>query len=106
MLITREDPVRHQAATRSGLSEYIGYFVVVAQHMMKLEAVELAFQISNDLTIRRHLWVDAVLILHDLIHDQLRVAPDLKVFNPELYNDSETIDQGLVLGGAVRCPEI
>jgi hypothetical protein len=41
MLITRKDPVRHQAATGCGLHKYVGCFVVVVQHMMKLEAMEL-----------------------------------------------------------------
>jgi hypothetical protein len=62
MLITREDPVRHRAATRCGVGEYVGCFVVVAQHMMKLEAVELALQISHSLTVRRHLWVHVIFI--------------------------------------------
>jgi hypothetical protein len=52
MLITREDPVRHRAATGCGLCEYVSCFVVVAQHMMKLEAVELALQISYGLAVR------------------------------------------------------
>jgi hypothetical protein len=63
--------VRHQAATGCGLCEYVGCFVVVAQHMMELEAVELALQITYSLTVRRHLWGHAVLVLHDLIYDQL-----------------------------------
>jgi hypothetical protein len=33
--------------------------------------VEFALQISYGLTVRRHLRVDTVLVLHDLIHDQL-----------------------------------
>jgi hypothetical protein len=42
MLITREDPVRNWASTRCGLCEYVGCFVEVTQHVMQLEAVELA----------------------------------------------------------------
>jgi hypothetical protein len=45
----------------------------------------------------------AVFVLHDLIHDQLRVNPDLKALDPELDGDSETVDRGFVLGGVVRC---
>jgi hypothetical protein len=69
MLITREDPVRNRASTGCGLCEYASYFVVVAQHMMQLEAVELALQISYVLTICHHLRVDTILVLHDLIHN-------------------------------------
>jgi hypothetical protein len=70
--------------------------------MMQLEAVELALLISYDLTARRHLWVDTILVLHDLIHDQLRIAPNLEALDPEFNSDSETVDQGFVLGGVVR----
>jgi hypothetical protein len=41
-----------------------------------------------------------------LIHDQLRVTPDLEAFDPKLDSDSEAIDQGFVLGGVVRCQEV
>jgi hypothetical protein len=68
---------------------------------VQLEAVELALQISYGLAICRHLRVNAVLVLHDLSHDQLRVAPDLETFDPELDCDPETVDQSFVLGGVV-----
>jgi hypothetical protein len=106
MLITREDPVRHRAVTGCGLCEYVGCFVVFAQHMMKLEAVELSLSISYSLTVRRILRVHAVFVLHDLIHDQLRDTPNLKALDAELDNDSETIDQSFVLHGVVRCREV
>jgi hypothetical protein len=58
------------------------------------------------LTVYRHLRVHTVFVLHDLIHDQLRVSPDLKALNPELDGDSKAVDQGFVLGGVVRCWEV
>jgi hypothetical protein len=106
MLVTREDPVRNRAATGCGLCEYVDCFIVVTQHMMQLKAVELALPISYDLTLRLHLRVDVDLVLHDLIHDHLRVAPDLKMLDSELDSDSETVDQGLVLGGVVLCRKV
>jgi hypothetical protein len=36
-----------------------------------------------------------------LSHDQLRVASDLEMLDPELDSDSETVDQGFVLSGVV-----
>jgi hypothetical protein len=36
-----------------------------------------------------------------LSHDQLRVASDLEMLDPELDSDSETVDQGFVLSGKV-----
>jgi hypothetical protein len=68
---------------------------------VQLEAVELALQIPYGLAICCHLRVNAVLVLHDLSHDQFRVAPDLETLDPELDSDPETVDQGFVLGGFV-----
>jgi hypothetical protein len=84
----------------------MGCLVVVAQYMVQLEAVEPALQISYSLTVRHHLRVHVVLVLHDLIHDQLRLAPDLEALDPELDSDPETVDQGFVLGGIVRSWEM
>jgi hypothetical protein len=62
--------------------------------VVQLEAVELALQISHGLAICCHLRVNAVFVLHDLSHDQFRVALDLKTLDSELYSDPETVDQG------------
>jgi hypothetical protein len=69
--------------------------------VVQLEAVELALQISYGLVICRHPRVNTILVLHDLSHDQLRVASDLEMLDPELDSDSETVDQGFVLSGVV-----
>jgi hypothetical protein len=74
--------------------------------MMQLEAVELVLQISYSLTVRHHLQVHKVFVFHDLIHDQLRVAPDLEALDPEFNGDSEAVDQGFVLSGVVQCREM
>jgi hypothetical protein len=42
MLVTCEDAVRNQASTGRGFCEYVSCLVVVAQHVVQLEAVELA----------------------------------------------------------------
>jgi hypothetical protein len=106
MLVTCKDPMRNRASAGCGLREYVNHLVVVAQHMVQLEAVELALEISYSLAARRHLQVDTILVLHDLTHDQLRVAPDLEMLDPEFDSDPETIDQGFVLSGVVSCREV
>jgi hypothetical protein len=73
---------------------------------MKLKAVELALQIAHGLAVHHHLGIHAVFVLHDLIHDQFRVFPDLKAFDLELNGDSEAVDQGFVPRGIVRCREV
>jgi hypothetical protein len=37
--------------------------------------VEFALQISNSLAISCHLRVDAILVFHDLSHDEFRITP-------------------------------
>jgi hypothetical protein len=58
------------------------------------------------LTVCRDLRVHTVFVLHDLVHDQLRVSPDLDALDLELDSDSEAVDQGFILGGVVRCQEV
>jgi hypothetical protein len=59
---------------------------------MKLESLELAFQVTYSLIVCRHLRVHAVLVLHDLVHDKLGIPPDLEVTDPELNSYSEVVD--------------
>jgi hypothetical protein len=43
VLVTREEPMQYRPSTRCSLGENVGRFVVVAQNVMDLEPVELAF---------------------------------------------------------------
>jgi hypothetical protein len=69
MLITCENAVGNRSSTGCSLREYISRLVVVAQHVVQLEAMELSLQITNGLTVRRHPRVNTILVLHDLSHD-------------------------------------
>jgi hypothetical protein len=101
MLIAREDAVWNRAATGCRFHKHIDRFIVVAQHVVQLEAMEFALQISYRLAISCHLRVNAILVFHDLSHDQFRVTPDLETLDPEFDSDPEIVDQGFVLGGVV-----
>jgi hypothetical protein len=69
--------------------------------MVQVEVMELSLQISYGLAICRHLRVNAVFVLHDLSHDQFRVAPDLETLDLELDSDPKTVDQGFILSAVV-----
>ena len=56
--------------------------------MIEFEAVELVLQPSNFLAVRHHLGVVAARLLHDLVDDQLRVAPDVEASDAQLDGDS------------------
>jgi hypothetical protein len=68
---------------------------------MKLEPVELAFQVTNGLAVCRHLRVNAVFLLHYLIHDELRISSNLETMDPELDRYSKAVDEGFILGNIV-----
>jgi hypothetical protein len=92
VLIACEDAVWNPAATGCRFHKHIGRFIVVTQHVVQLKAVEFALQISHSLAISCHLWVNAILVFHELSHDQFRVTPDLETLDPKFNSDSETID--------------
>jgi hypothetical protein len=46
------------------------------------EAVELVLQLANFLVVCSYLGVVAASLLHDLVDDKLRVAPDVKPSDP------------------------
>jgi hypothetical protein len=70
VLIAREHAVWNRAATGCCFLKHVGRFIVITQHVVQLEDVEFALQISNSLAISCDLWVNAILVFHDLSHDQ------------------------------------
>jgi hypothetical protein len=92
MLIAREDAMWNRAAIGCRFRKHIDRFIVVTQHMVQLEAVEFALQISYSLAISGHLRVKSILVFHDLSHAQFRVTPDLETLDPEFDSDPETVD--------------
>ena len=56
--------------------------------MIEFEAVEFVLQTSDLLTVCLHLGIVAARLFHDLVDDQLRVAPDVKASDAQLDGDS------------------
>jgi hypothetical protein len=84
--------VWNRAAIGCRFRKHVGHFIVVAQDLVQLEAVEFSLQISNSLAISCHLRVNAILVFHDLSHDQFRVTPNLETLDPEFNSDPVTVD--------------
>ena len=55
--------------------------------MIELEAIESILQSSDFLAICRHLGVVVVWLLHNLIDDQLGVAPNVEASDAQLDGD-------------------
>jgi hypothetical protein len=50
--------------------------------MVEFQLVELIFQAQNFVAIGLHFFITAVGVLHDLVNDELRVAPSVEAPNP------------------------
>jgi hypothetical protein len=67
----------------------LGYFcqlirglIVPSSNMVEFQPVELIFQAPNFVAIGLHFLIAAVGVLHDLVNDELRVAPSIEAPDP------------------------
>ena len=66
----------------------VGCFVEAPWDVIELEAVESVLQPSDFLAVRSHLGVVTARLLHNLVDDQLGVAPDVEASDAQLDSDS------------------
>jgi hypothetical protein len=65
--------------------------------MMKFETIKLLLKLSYLLEVCRHAGVAVIWLPHDLVNDELRVTVDVKPIDPELSEDAQAVDEGLIL---------
>ena len=56
--------------------------------MIEFKAVEFVLQPSDFLAVCSHLGIVTAQLLHDLVDDQLGVAPDVEALDAQLNGDS------------------
>ena len=88
MLVTGEDTYWHWLLARGRLRKRIGRLVEAPWDVIEFEAVKFVLQPSNLLAVHNHLSVMAVGLLHDLVDDQLGVAPDVEALDAQLDGDA------------------
>ena len=59
--------------------------------MCVLDAVELAFQLSDRFAVCIHLFAGRVLVLVELVDNQSRVSIDIEMLNTELDYNAQTM---------------
>jgi hypothetical protein len=91
---------------RRDFGELVRLLVVPAGYVVKLEAIELVLEGSYGIPVCIHFVVVTTRILHDLIDHELRVPPNVEVFDACLNGDSEAAKKGLVLRHVVRHREV
>ena len=69
--------------------------------VIELETVELVLQLVDFSAICSHLGIVVARLLHDLVDDQLGVAPDVEASNAQLYGDAQAIDERLIFSHIV-----
>jgi hypothetical protein len=65
--------------------------------VIELDAVEFVLEGTHSVAVCLHLLVVATRVLHDLVNHELRVSPDVEVFDACFDGDSEAAEEGLVL---------
>ena len=88
MLITGKDACWNRLSVGCRFCECVGRFVEAPGDMIEFEAVEFVLQPSDLLTVCLHLGIVAARLFHDLVDDQLRVAPDVEASDAQLDGDS------------------
>ena len=96
VLITGKDACWDWLSAGCCFCECVGRFVEAPGDMIEFEAVEFVLQPSDLLTVCLHLGIVAARLFHDLVDDQLRVAPDVEASEAQLDGDSQAVDERFV----------
>ena len=59
--------------------------------MCVLDAIELAFQLSDRFAVCVHLFAGRILVLVELVDDQSRVSVDIETFDTELDHNAQIV---------------
>jgi hypothetical protein len=82
---------------RRDFGEFVCLLVVPTGDVVELDVVELVLEGSYGVAVGLHLVVVTTHILRDLVNHELRVSPDVEVFDACLDGDSEAAEEGLIL---------
>ena len=87
-MIAGKDAYRDWLSAGRCFRERVGCFIEAPWDVIEFEAVESVLQPSDFLTVCLHLGVMAARLLHDLVDDQLGVAPDVEASDAQLDGDA------------------
>jgi hypothetical protein len=74
--------------------------------VIEFEAVKLVLQLVHFSVVCSHLGAVVARLLHDLVDDELRVAPNVQPSDPQLNGDVQAIKECSILGHIVRGREM
>jgi hypothetical protein len=82
MYVPAEDVRGNRRPPRGYFSQLICSLVVPSSNMVEFQSMELILQAPNFVAIGLHFSIAVVGVLHDLVDDELRVAPSVEAPNP------------------------
>jgi hypothetical protein len=82
MHVPGEDVRGNYRSPRGYFSQLIRSLVVPSSNTVEFQPVELILQAPNFVAIGFHFLITAVGVLHDLVDDEMRVAPSVEAPNP------------------------
>jgi hypothetical protein len=82
MYVPGEDVRGNRRPPRGYLRQLICSLVVPSSNMVEFQPMELIFEAPNFVAIGLHFSIATVGLLHDLVDDELRVAPSVEAPNP------------------------
>ena len=87
-MVTGKDTRWHWLSTGHRFRKRVGRFIEAPWDVIELEAVESVLQPSDFLAVHHHLGIVAARLLHDLVDDQLGVAPEVKPSDTQLNGNA------------------
>jgi hypothetical protein len=77
-----EDVRGNRRSPRGYFSQLIRGLIVLSSNMVEFQPMEFILQAPNFVAVGLHFLIAAVGVLHDLVNDELRVAPSVEAPNP------------------------
>jgi hypothetical protein len=74
--------------------------------VIELNAVEFFLEGAHGVAVCFHLLVVAARVLHDLVNHELRVFPDVEALDVGFDDNSEAVEEGLILRHTVGREEV
>jgi hypothetical protein len=77
-----KDVRENRGLPRSYLCQFVSGFAVPSRDVVEFQPIKLVLQVSDFFTVGLHLWVVAAQVFHDLVNDELQVAPSVEAPDP------------------------
>ena len=104
--VSSEDVRGDRGPRRCHLRQFVHGLVELPRNVVEFETVELIFKATYQFAVRLHFGVMTIRVLHDLVDDELRIAPYVETPHSKFDGDLQAVDKSFVLGCVVGGSEV